>query len=86
MIAVASMRVSDEPYEGPERPICTGSPEQVLSDLERFARAGYSLVVAIYDCPSRRMDELLEQIDRTGKAVIPEANAIRAAGGWKLLD
>jgi probable F420-dependent oxidoreductase len=85
MIALASMRVTDIPFEGADRPICTGSPEQVLADLERFAEAGYSLVVAIYDCPSGKIDELLEQIDHTGESVIPDAGSIRARGAWKAL-
>lgn len=85
MIAVASMRITDTPFEGGGRPICTGNAEQVLEDLERFAAAGYSLVVAIYDCPAGKIDELLEQVDRTGESVIPAATAIQPQGGWKLL-
>ncbi len=85
MIAVASMRITDAPYEGTDRPVCSGTPDQVLGDLQRFADAGYSLVVAIYDCPSGKVDELLEQVQRTGETVVPEANGIAARGGWKLL-
>ncbi len=86
MIAVASMRVDDRPHEGADRPICTGSREQVVEDLERFAAAGYSLVVMIYDCPSGTMSELRDQVARTGEEVVPAANAIAPQGGWKILD
>jgi probable F420-dependent oxidoreductase len=83
MLALASMRVTDAAIEGSDRAICTGSPEQVLADLERFAKAGYTHVVVFYDCPSGEVDELLEQIERTGKAVIPAAAGIAADGGFK---
>ncbi len=82
MIACASMRVQKESFEGKERPICTGSPEQVLSDLERLAKAGYSHVVAFYDCPSGQISELLDQISITGNAIIPEAKKLVPDGGF----
>jgi hypothetical protein len=55
----------------------------VLEDLTRFAAAGYSLVVANFDCPSHTVDELCEQIERAGRDVLPAAAGISAAGGWK---
>lgn len=82
MIACASMRVQEEPHEGKDRPICTGNPEQVLFDLERLARAGYSHVVAFYDCPSGEVSELLDQVGLTGDAIIPDARMIVADGGF----
>lgn len=82
MIAVASMRIEKKAYEGRDRPICTGSPGQVLSDLERFARAGYSHLIAFYDCPSGDVSELLDQVELTGEAVIPEAKGISVDGGF----
>jgi probable F420-dependent oxidoreductase len=86
VIAGASMRITAAGVPGKERPICTGAPEQVLEDLRRFANAGYSMVVALFDCPSGTVDELLEQIDRAGHDVIPAAAGIAADGGWKPLD
>ncbi len=83
MLALASMRVTERPLPEDGRPICSGHPEQVLADLERFAAAGYTHVVAFFDCPSGEVDELLEQIDHTGKRVIPEAKAITAKGGFR---
>ena len=54
MLAGASMRITaaaDPLARRTERPICTGTPEQVLEDLARFASAGYSLVVATSTAP-----------------------------------
>jgi alkanesulfonate monooxygenase SsuD/methylene tetrahydromethanopterin reductase-like flavin-dependent oxidoreductase (luciferase family) len=86
MLAAASMRITsaaDPLARRAQRPICTGTPEQVLEDLARFASAGYSLVVANFDCPSHTVDELCEQIERAGADVLPAANAIAPGGGWK---
>jgi probable F420-dependent oxidoreductase len=89
MMAATSMRITDasDPVAARKhRPICTGTSAQVLEDLERFARAGYSLVVCAFDCPSHSVDELGEQIERAGRDVLPEAVGIAPAGGWKPLD
>ena len=86
MIAVASARITahDDPQvRANPRPICSGTAEQVLSDLARFAAAGYSLVICFFDCPSGRMEELEEQIQRFGQEVIPQARGIVPKGGWK---
>ncbi len=88
MMAAASMRItdgSDPPTSRRERPICTGTPAQILEDLERFARAGYSLVVAAFDCPSGKMAELRDQIERAGSTLVREASGLQAAGGWRPL-
>ena len=84
MMAVASARATDpgDPQTNLRpRPILTGSADQVLSDLERFANAGYSLVVIIFDC-NGRVEELAEQIQRFGEEIIPAARQIKAKGGW----
>jgi alkanesulfonate monooxygenase SsuD/methylene tetrahydromethanopterin reductase-like flavin-dependent oxidoreductase (luciferase family) len=84
LMAVASARltVPGDPQHGKKpRPICTGAAEQLLSDLQRFADAGYSLVVLIFDCLGR-VEELETQIQRFGEEVIPAAKGIRAKGGW----
>ena len=86
MIAVASARITgshDPQARANPRPICTGTAEQVLSDLARFAEAGYSLVISIFDCPTGRAEELEEQVRRFGREVIPAAKSIRPKGGWK---
>jgi len=88
MIAAASMRITDagDPVAGrAARPICTGTPEQVLEDLARFAQAGYSLVVAAFDCPSGEVSELREQIARAGHEIVPAIGQFRSAGGWRPL-
>jgi probable F420-dependent oxidoreductase len=86
MMAATTMRVTDSDdalaHQMP-RKICTGTSEQVLEDLEKFAEAGYSLVVAKMDCPSGEVKEIHEQIDRVGHEIVPECARIQATGGWK---
>ena len=86
MMAASTLRLTgaDDPLsaESPRR-ICTGTADQVLTDLERFAASGYSLVVCKMDCPSGEVDEIIEQIGRVGEEIIPAAAAIAASGGWK---
>ncbi|MGE0823564.1 MAG: TIGR03619 family F420-dependent LLM class oxidoreductase [Candidatus Binatia bacterium] len=85
MIGVASARLtsatSPDAQEKPRR-ICTGTAEQVLSDLERFANAGYSLIILFFDCPSGQMTELEEQIQHCGQEVIPHATRFVPKGEW----
>jgi probable F420-dependent oxidoreductase len=84
MMAVVSARLTkpgDPQASKKPRPICTGTAEQVLSDLQRFADAGYSLAVCLFDC-SGRVEELEEQIQRFGEQIIPSAKGINAKGGW----
>jgi probable F420-dependent oxidoreductase len=86
MICVASARLTarDDPQtKAKPRPICTGTADQVLEDLARFAAAGYSLVICIMDCPSGHLAELEEQIQGFGQEVIPQAKSIVPKGGWK---
>ncbi len=65
------------------RPRCTGTAEQVLEDLGKFAAAGYSLVNLIFDAPSGTVREVQEQIEWFGQEVLPAARQIRAAGEWR---
>jgi hypothetical protein len=84
MMAVASGRLTaptDRQQGRIPSPICTGSPGDVLSDLQRFADAGYSLVVLIPDCFGQ-VEELEAQIQRFGDEIIKPARSIRAKGGW----
>jgi probable F420-dependent oxidoreductase len=86
MIAATSMRVTDasDPVASRrKRPICTGTPEQVVEDFARFAAAGYSLVICALDCPSHAVDEICEQLDRAARDVLPVAVEVSSAGGWK---
>ncbi len=61
MIGVSSARLTarhaPQARDTPRR-ICTGTPEQVVADLERFAQAGYSLLVpcvtSMWPTPMRR--------------------------------
>ncbi len=85
MMAASTLRLTGpgDPLttERPRR-ICTGTPEQILDDLQRFADAGYSLVVCKLDCPSGEVDEILEQIAAVGELVVPAAAGIEPSGGW----
>lgn len=86
MLCAATARVTDagDPLaEEKPRRTCTGTADQVISDLERFAQAGFSLVVCMMDCPSGTLAEQEEQIRRFGEDVIPHVKGIKPAGGWK---
>jgi len=86
MLGVAVARITDADHpEATRNPrmTLTGSGEQILEDLQRFADAGYSLVVCHLDCPSGEMAELRDQIERFGAEVIPHARDISATGEWK---
>ena len=67
-----------------QRMICTGTAEQILDDLGRFAAAGYSLIVAKLVSPSGQVAELRENIARVGEQIIPAAAALSPSGGWNL--
>jgi probable F420-dependent oxidoreductase len=85
MIGVASARLTaaNAPEaQAKRRRVCTGTTEQVLSDLARFAEAGYSLVILFFDCPSGQTVELEEQIQHCGQEVIPQAARISPQGEW----
>ncbi len=86
MMCISSARLtSADDLLAQERPrrICTGSAEQILDDLSRFAAAGYSLVALFFDClSSREISEWDDQIRRFGEEVIPEAKKIEVKGGW----
>ena len=84
--AAATMRVTDadDPLAtASQRKVNTGTAEQVLENLERFAKAGYSLVVCLLDIPSGEMSEFYEQVDRIGREVLPEAAGLVPAGDWQ---
>ncbi|WP_459969452.1 TIGR03619 family F420-dependent LLM class oxidoreductase [Nocardioides pyridinolyticus] len=57
------------------RKALTGTPDQVLTDMEAFAEAGYSRCVVHLDVQSGTYDEYLELVERFGD-IIPEAKKI----------
>lgn len=60
------------------RPLLTGSAEQVIEDLELYARHGYSHITGHFDTPSGTAAEWKEQIAQFAEQVIPEAAQITA--------
>ncbi|HIF36121.1 MAG TPA: LLM class flavin-dependent oxidoreductase, partial [Candidatus Thioglobus sp.] len=87
MLCAASGRLTDTAQPtGQARSICTGSVDQVLEDLAGFADNGYSLVVLALDCPSKTRAEFIEQIERFGQEVIPEASRLTPSGEWQPVD
>jgi probable F420-dependent oxidoreductase len=86
MMAATGIRVTDTPDPGPDgrsRMRCAGTADQVLADIEEFARAGYSLLVCKMDCPTGELAELREQLERVGEEIIPAAAGVDASGGWR---
>ncbi len=86
LMGIVTARITDsddeEATRDPRR-VCGGTAEQILADLQRFADAGYSLVVIRPVCPSGQMAELRDQIQRLGDEVLPAAAGITIAGEWK---
>lgn len=86
MLAAAGARVTDgsDPLsKAKPRRLCTGTPEQVLEDLKRFADAGYSMVVCMMaETRDGGLKDLETQIQRFGDAIIPEAKKLKPAGEW----
>jgi probable F420-dependent oxidoreductase len=86
MLAASSARVTDAGdafAKAQPRRICTGSPDQVLSDLKRYADAGYSLVVCMMAETDKGMRaDLEDQIRLFGEQIIPEAKTFKPAGEW----
>lgn len=86
MIGVSSARLTaahDPHARAKPRRLCTGTPDQVVADLERFAQAGYSLIVCFFDCPSGQRQELEDQMQQFSEQVLPHTAGIIAEGGWK---
>jgi len=66
-----------DPIDGRRRTL-TGSAEQVLADLQRFANHGYSHVTMHFEVPSGTIEELFETVERFAVEVLPEAAEIEA--------
>ena len=69
---------SDELARREPRPTLTGTAEQILSDLERFADHGYSHVTLHFHVRSGTVDELFELLDRFASEILPSAQEIEA--------
>lgn len=68
---------ASDPYAKAEhRRTLTGTPEQVLTDLQAFADAGYSRCVVHLEVRSGTYSEYLELVDKMGREVLPEAKRI----------
>jgi probable F420-dependent oxidoreductase len=76
--AFASGRLTDVPAEGRRRTL-TGSADQVLADLDRFAAHGYSHVTMHFDVPSGTIAELFEIVERFAEEVLPAARELEPA-------
>jgi probable F420-dependent oxidoreductase len=76
--AFASGRLTGTPVEGRRRTL-TGSAEQVLADLDRFAAHGYSHVTMHFEVPSGTIDELFDTVERFAEEVLPGARELRPA-------
>jgi probable F420-dependent oxidoreductase len=76
--AFASGLVTDPVADGRRRTL-TGSAEQVLGDLARFAAHGYSHVTLHFEVASGTIEELFEIVQRFAAEVLPEAAVLEAA-------
>jgi probable F420-dependent oxidoreductase len=68
---------SDELAVAAPRRTLTGSAEQLIADLERFAAHGYSHVTIHFDVRSGTISELFELVERFAEEVLPAANEIQ---------
>ena len=68
----------DELARREPRPTLTGTAEQVVSDLERFAAHGYSHVTMHFHVRSGTIGELFELVERSAAEVLPAAREIEA--------
>jgi alkanesulfonate monooxygenase SsuD/methylene tetrahydromethanopterin reductase-like flavin-dependent oxidoreductase (luciferase family) len=68
----------DEAAQRSPRMTLTGSADQMLVEIERFAAAGYSHLTMHFDVRSGTMDEYREIATRFAEDVLPAARAIQA--------
>ena len=80
LAAFCSVRVCDETEVrqrfGDNRPLLTGTAEQILDDLQVFADFGYDHITAHFDTPSGTSSEWNEQIERFASEVVKHSDAI----------
>jgi probable F420-dependent oxidoreductase len=67
------------PIDGDRRRTLTGSADQVLGDLERFAAFGYSHLTMHFEVASGTIEELFEIVERFAAEVLPAAAELEAA-------
>jgi alkanesulfonate monooxygenase SsuD/methylene tetrahydromethanopterin reductase-like flavin-dependent oxidoreductase (luciferase family) len=77
LYAFVSGLVTDAATDGRRRTL-TGSAEQVIGDLQRFADHGYSHVTMHFDVPSGTIDELFETVERFAAEVLPHTGELEA--------
>lgn len=86
MIGLVGVRITsaDDPsLKRDPRPICEGTPEMILEDLQQFAEAGYSLMVIHQDCrDTQSAEELFERLEQCGEEIIPTAKGFKPGGEW----
>jgi alkanesulfonate monooxygenase SsuD/methylene tetrahydromethanopterin reductase-like flavin-dependent oxidoreductase (luciferase family) len=70
---------TDELARRDPRPTLTGTAEQVIADLERFAAHGYHHITMHFDVRSGTIGELFEQVERFAQEVLPVARTIETA-------
>jgi probable F420-dependent oxidoreductase len=78
LYAFASGLVTDSIDDGRRRTL-TGSADQVLGDLERFAAHGYSHLTMHFEVASGTIEELFEIVERFAAEVLPAAATLEAA-------
>jgi probable F420-dependent oxidoreductase len=78
LYAFASGLVTD-PIDDRRRRTLTGSADQVLGDLERFAAYGYSHLTMHFEVASGTIEELFEIVERFAAEVLSAAAALEAA-------
>jgi probable F420-dependent oxidoreductase len=61
------------------RPTLTGTTEDILEDLQRFADEGYQHITCHFDVRSGTVDELFEITQRFAEDVLPAARGIKPA-------
>lgn len=86
-VAFCSFRISeadDEEATREPRWNLGGSAEQIISDIERYAACGYSVVALAPICPSRTYAEFQEQVEWLARDVMPEAKKIKPQGDWRV--
>jgi probable F420-dependent oxidoreductase len=64
---------------GEERPTLTGTPEEILEDIQRFADEGYQHITCHFHVRSGTAQELFEIAQRFAEEVLPSAREIKPA-------
>ncbi len=62
-----------------QRPTLTGTSEEILQDIQRFADEGYQHITCHFDIRSGSVQELFEISERFAEEVLPGAREIKSA-------